>query len=331
MALSAIVPAFAQEGKVNFPSVEMNMASAIQTIEQQSKYVFVYQSELLAPQAVVVFSQQELLIKEAVKQLLAEKNLDYKIYNKYIIIYFKIASIAPAPRTDDVYQSTDVHSIDASPLYRPVPEKTEALEISEAEIEQIAPPAYYSSYYPPDGYINTNTGFPKIMLKTNLLYLIGTLTPNLELEFGTGPKTSLLLSWGYNPWSLNSSSENNDKLVHNMIRSEFRYWFCERFVGHAIGVNALYTRFNISGKNIPFVNFKKDFRYDGSAVGAGINYSYHLLLGSRWGLEFSAGAGVVYSKYDLFNRLQPDEAPEEITKILFAPTQLAISLTFLIL
>jgi len=331
MALSAIVPTFAQEGKVNFPSVEMDMASAIQTIEKQSRYVFVYQSDLLAPRSTIVFSQQELLIKEAVKQLLAEKNLDYKIYNKYIIIYFKILPKAPVPKTDDVYQSTDVHSIDASPLYRPVPKKTETLEIPEPAIEQIAPQVYYSSYYPLENHIYTNVGLPKIMIKTNLLYLIGTLTPNLELEFGTGPKTSLLISWGYNPWNLNSSSENNDKLVHNMVRSEFRYWFCERFVGHAIGVSALYTRFNISGKNIPFINFEKEFRYNGSAVGAGLNYSYHLLLGSRWGLEFSAGAGIVYTKYDLFNRLQSDEAPEEKTKILFAPTQLSISLTFLIL
>ena len=200
---------------------------------------------------------------------------------------------------------------------------------SQSLTEQAAPPAY-SSYYPLENYIRANRYLPIIAIKTNLLYGIGTLTPNLAMELGMGARTSFELSGSYNPWKRTGTLENNDKLVHWIVRPEFRYWFCERFNRHFVGVNALYSQFNISGKNIPFADFKKDFRYEGHAAGTGLDYGYHWLLGGRWALEFSAGVGLTWAKYDTFECVLCSTLLEEKTKLWFGLTYLSVSLEFLI-
>ena len=197
------------------------------------------------------------------------------------------------------------------------------------EAKQPAQPAY-SSYYSIENYVRANKYLPFLAVKTNLLYAIGALTPNLGMELGVGARTTLQLSGSYNPWNRIGTLENNDKLVHWMVRPEFRYWFCERFNGHFIGLNALYNQFNISGKNIPLIDFQKDFRYEGYAAGAGIDYGYHFLLSGRWAFEFSIGLGITRMKYDLFECLLCSEILEEKTKIWFGPTHLSIGLEFII-
>jgi len=197
-----------------------------------------------------------------------------------------------------------------------------------ASAQQIS--SSYSSYYPIAGYMHYYKYLPFMAVKTNLLYGIGTLTPNLAVEFGTGQRTTLQLSGSYNPWNRIGTPENNDKLVHWMVRPEFKYWFCERFNGHFLGFNALYNQFNISGKNIPFVDFKKDFRYEGFAIGTGVDYGYQWLLGGRWALEFSAGIGVTRAKYKSFECLLCSELLEEKVKTWFGPTHLSVSLEFMI-
>ncbi|MCL2098150.1 MAG: DUF3575 domain-containing protein [Bacteroidales bacterium] len=201
----------------------------------------------------------------------------------------------------------------------------------ETEVSQVHEqlPAY-SFYYPLENYIRENSYLPSAALKTNLLYGITSLTPNLAVELGTGQRTSLQLFGSYNPWNRIGTLQDNDKLVHWIIRSEFRYWFCERFNGHFLGINAFYSQFNISGKKIPLIDFKKDFRYEGYALSTGIDYGYQLSLGGRWGLEFSAGVGVVQMKYDLFECVLCSGILEEKTKTWFGPTHLSVSLEFIL-
>jgi hypothetical protein len=188
----------------------------------------------------------------------------------------------------------------------------------------------YSSYYTLENRVYDENFLPFVALKTNLLYAAGTLTPNLTVEFGTGLKTSLQLSASYNPWNRIGTLEKNDKLLHWVIRPEFRYWFCERFNGHFAGVHAFYNKYNISGKEIPFVGFKKDFRYAGHAVGAGVNYGYHLLLDGRWGLEFSLGAGVAVMQYDRFECTLCSRKLEEKNRTWVGPTHASVSLIYII-
>ena len=46
-----------------------------------------------------------------------------------------------------------------------------------------------------------------VAVKTNLLYW-ATTTPNLSAELGLGKRTSLELTGGYNPWTLDKNSNN---------------------------------------------------------------------------------------------------------------------------
>lgn len=71
-----------------------------------------------------------------------------------------------------------------------------------------------------------------IGLKTNTLYW-ATATPNIGAEISVGRKLTLDLTGGYNPWELG----NNKKFKHWIAQSELRYWFCETFEGHFLGIH----------------------------------------------------------------------------------------------
>ena len=83
-----------------------------------------------------------------------------------------------------------------------------------------------------------------IAIKTNLLYGGYTYTPNLSLEIGLGKRSTLDLGGGYNPWNLDGTAENNKKLVHWLGEIEYRYWLCQRFSGHFLGVHVLGSKGN---------------------------------------------------------------------------------------
>ena len=83
-------------------------------------------------------------------------------------------------------------------------------------------------------------------IKTNLLYW-GTTSPNLQLEFGLTKKTTLELGAGFNLFEFS----DNKKFKHVLVQPEYRYWFCERFNGHFLGVHAHGAQFNAGGFDIP--------------------------------------------------------------------------------
>lgn len=143
----------------------------------------------------------------------------------------------------------------------------------------------------------------KAALKTNLLYIGSTYTPNLSLEIGLGRRSTLDIGAGYNPWNLKGENSNNKKLVHWLGTAEYRYWFCEKFNGHFIGGHALGSQYNISGHNLPLLFGKgsKDYRYQGWAVGGGVSYGYQWVLGKHWNLEATVGVGYAYLNYDQYN------------------------------
>lgn len=168
-----------------------------------------------------------------------------------------------------------------------------------------------------------------IALKTNLLYGVGTLTPNLGIELGTGRKTTFEIGGGYNFRNLKGSETNNRKLVHWIIQPEFRYWPCQKFNGHFFGVHALGSHYNVGGYDIPML-FDKEFRYEGYAAGGGISYGYHLMLSRRWGVEFTAGAGIVYMKYDKFDCPKCGSKVGTFQKTYLGPTKAGITLVYII-
>ena len=78
-----------------------------------------------------------------------------------------------------------------------------------------------------------NSGAQSVALKTNLAYDAAT-AANLGLEFGLAPRWTMDISGNYMPWKF----YNRTSRKHAMVQPEFRYWFCDRFSGHFLGIHA---------------------------------------------------------------------------------------------
>lgn len=178
----------------------------------------------------------------------------------------------------------------------------------------------------------------RIGVKTNALYL-ATSTPNIGLEYAFSDRFSLELEGGYNPWTLDS--DRNMKAKHFLVSPEVRYWFCEAFNGHFIGINANYTLFNLSGVDVPAVFFSsarsamvledlKNRRSEGWAAGAGLTYGCVWPIARRWNLECTVGLGYWYTDYDKFESRKCGLFQEHVSHGAFGPTALGISFIYLI-
>ena len=178
----------------------------------------------------------------------------------------------------------------------------------------------------------------RIGVKTNALYL-ATSTPNIGLEYAFADRFSLELEGGYNPWTLDS--DRNMKAKHFLVSPEVRYWFCEAFNGHFIGINANYTFFNLSGVDVPAVFFPsarsamvledlKNRRSEGWAAGAGLTYGCVWPIARRWNLECTVGLGYWYTDYDKFESRKCGLFQEHVSHGAFGPTALGISFIYLI-
>lgn len=161
-----------------------------------------------------------------------------------------------------------------------------------------------------------------VAVKTNLLYDLS-LSPNLGVEIGLTNKNTLHLSASYNPFELG----DNKKLKHWLIEPELRYWLCEKFMGHFLGVHAIAGGFNAGG--IKLLGMEK-YRYEGLAFGGGVSYGYQWVLGKRWNLEASIGLGYVNLKYDKFYCEKCGEKIGEESTHFVGPTRAAVSLIYII-
>lgn len=168
----------------------------------------------------------------------------------------------------------------------------------------------------------------KIGVKTNLLY-DATTTMNLGVEVGLSDRWTFDLSANYNPWMLNK--EMNRKIKHYLIQPEARYWLCEKFNGHFFGLNTGFAQYNIGAVKIPFAKDSDKYRYEGWATGVGLSYGYSIILAGRWNMEFTLGAGLIYTRYDKFDCADCGKKIEgNVSKPFFAPTKMGITLIYMI-
>lgn len=157
-------------------------------------------------------------------------------------------------------------------------------------------------------------------LKTNALYWMAAGTMNLEYEYALSQKTTLSLSGLYNPWSF---SEEN--MMHvAAFQPAFRYWFCERFEGHFVGIHAHGAQY--------FGNFwdLADKRYDGYLVGAGISWGYDWILSRHWNLEVELGFGINHTWYDKSECLPCFKGTRHLNDTFLSPTKVALSLVYVL-
>ena len=178
----------------------------------------------------------------------------------------------------------------------------------------------------------------KFAVKTNALYL-GTATPNLGLEVALSDRWTLEVEGGYNPWTFDS--EDNMKIKHWLVSPEFRYWFCESFQGHFVGLNGNYTQFNIGAVPVPVSSLFFDIarstetdlensRIQGWAAGAGVTYGYAFPIARRWNMELTLGYGLWYTRYDQFESRKCGLFQQTVEKVAVGPTALGVSFVFMI-
>jgi len=174
-------------------------------------------------------------------------------------------------------------------------------------------------------------GAQTVAVKTNLLY-DALLNVNAGVEVGLAPKWTLDVSGDFNAWKLS----HDRRWKHWAVQPEARYWFCDRFAGHFVGVHAHGGQFNIGGVDLDFsllgTDFSrlKDTRYQGWFVGGGVAYGYAWVLGRHWNLEGEIGVGYAYMNYDRFRcagcgkKVESDKDHHYV-----GPTKAAVNLVYL--
>ncbi len=170
----------------------------------------------------------------------------------------------------------------------------------------------------------------KASLKTNLLY-DATANANLGVEVSLAPKWTLDVSGNYNGWTF----DNNKKWKHWLVQPEARYWFCDKMMGHFIGLHTLGGQYNIGGfkTNVHFLGTDwrkfRDSRFEGWMAGVGIAYGYSWTLARHWNLEAEIGVGYVYSRYDRFKCIEcGDKIESGKHHNYFGPTKAALNLVY---
>lgn len=325
----------AQQQQLTVPAAKISVMEVFSLIREQTGLGVAYNADQLDASRKVVLPAAKLTVDEALAAIGKEAGMQHSYNGRMILLTLVPAKAGEAQSTlpaQVIRQLGDSSPLDEEkPLaeegVRELPEKI-VVDFADNQVAEEAP-VPVSNYRELSGYTSSLRSLPHMGIKTNLLYGFGTLTPNLALELGLGKHTSLELGGSYNPWKLKGSLESNRKLVHMLLRSEFRYWFCERFNGHFLGAHALFGRYNIGSYNVPSL-FEKKYRYDGIAYGGGISYGYDLMLGKRWNLEFVAGVGVMQLEYDRYDCAACDRNPKRESKTYFGPTNAAINIVFLI-
>ena len=169
----------------------------------------------------------------------------------------------------------------------------------------------------------------KAALKTNLL-TDGFLSPNIGVEIGLAPKWTLDVLGEVNFWTI-----NKHKWKHWLVQPEARYWFCERFAGHFVGVHALGGQYNFgfikNDANFLGSDFSKltDYRYEGWGAGAGVAYGYSWIINNHWNIEAEVGVGWIYTRFDKYPCEECGTAIEkDQPHNYFGPTKAAINLVY---
>lgn len=166
----------------------------------------------------------------------------------------------------------------------------------------------------------------RVGVKTNLLY-DATGSINLGLEIGLAPKWTLDISGNYNAWDF----ANERKWRHILVQPEVRYWFCESFNGHFIGLHAHWSKFNIGHVKMPFGLWKstRNHRFEGDLWGGGFSYGYQWLLSRHWNLEAEIGVGYARVNYDKYPCASCGTRISSGKENYFGPTKLGVSIIYI--
>ena len=319
-----------QDFTIKLPEGRTTFEQLFLEIEKQGEVWFAVNLNDFDLKQEVRAPQGEKTLRAVLDELFAGKGHTYRIEGKHIFIVKRPVTeqkpeVTPVPETilrSSIRGGSSGESDEGWVLVSEGRDSTFKALVFEPLTRAILIPQHFT-----DRTERTTGNYPTWVLKANLLHGLATLTPNLAVEIGTGPRTSLEISGAYNPWNRTTDELDNKKRVHTIIRPEFRYWLCERFNGHFFGVNLFYANYNVSGyKYLSY--FKKDQRYEGTTFGLGVTYGYRWEFARNWGLEFNVGVGVALMDYDQFDCIRCSQKTESKSKTYFGPTRAGITLTY---
>lgn len=331
---------------------QITIAEVFAEIEEQTGCVIVANLERLKVSKKIQLTTQDGTLDEILSQVLSSSGWTYSLSGKFIMIVPRsdspskttpaVTPVMVQPSQETSRTSLEPNFEQAVKLYRdehPLLEGDSVrLAVRYDTVKHTIPHDGVFIYpeqtsLPEPSRRKTSSSFaqdtpPRIALKTNILYA-ATLTPNLSLEVGLSKKTSLDLMGSNNRWNLRGTAEDNRKMVHWVIKPEFRYWMCERLNGHFFGIHAFYARYNVSGHRIPLL-FEKQYRYQGEAYGGGVSYGYHWMWSRGWGMEFTVGAGVALLDYVKKDCVKCGQEVATTRKTYMGPTALGVKLIWVI-
>jgi hypothetical protein len=163
----------------------------------------------------------------------------------------------------------------------------------------------------------------KLSVKTNGLYWLASLSPNIGVEYAVAPRYSVLATTAYNNWG-----SFFGKMRHQLLTGEVRYWPRGVYSQdvYFYGAHLLYVHY------IGAFDFMGGNRYHGNAFGVGVSAGYSFSLGvDGLSLEVEIGAGYVYSPYDRYVEVSADGAKEWVAHTngnYFGPTKLGLTLSY---
>lgn len=152
-------------------------------------------------------------------------------------------------------------------------------------------------------------------IKTNTLFW-ATTTMNAGLEASLNNKYTIELDLAYNPWTF----KDDKKMKFILAQPSVKYWFCEKFEGHFVGVH-------IHGAQ--YYGGFKDKRYDGYLAGGGISYGYDWILSPHWNLEAEIGIGYARLWYKQSPRIPCTKCYRNKHSNYVGPTRLALAFTYI--
>jgi len=154
-----------------------------------------------------------------------------------------------------------------------------------------------------------------VAVKTNALYWAA-LSPNISLEAKLDSRFTTDLQASYNPWEF----KDGKKMKFWLAQPELRYWFCEAFEGHFVGVHL---------HGAQFYAVPKDKVYDGYLAGGGFTYGYNWILSPHWNLEALIGVGYARLWYKEYPDMPCIKCYENKTRNYVGPTKIALSVSYL--
>lgn len=169
------------------------------------------------------------------------------------------------------------------------------------------------------------TAAQTVALKTNALSW-ATTTLNFGAEAAVAHRQTVQIFGALNPWTF-----SGDKRARFWaVEPEWRYWPCETFNGHFVGVHALGGEYNVRNVDLPFGTLPKTEKgrhYEGWYIGAGLTYGYQWMLSRHWNIEASIGLGYAYSPYKLYGRC--DRCLDRKHRNYVGPTKAALSVLYI--